>query len=112
MIPQGKDISKYIEGTTTEPNLMRGNDVKSDALNMMENGYVLLGYSDFYGPKVNENQAIEQGKKVKASIVIVYSKYKDTLSGATPLILPDIKTSTTNVTASVFGSSGFATGLW
>ena len=77
---------------------------------MFENGYALIGYSDFYGRKIDDSQAIEQGKKVKASIVIVYSKFKDTISGATPLILPDTKTSTTNVTASAFGSGGYATG--
>jgi hypothetical protein len=107
---QGKDISKYVEVSTTEPQLMRGTDVKSDGLKMMENGYILLGISDFYGRKFNENQAVDQAKKVNASIVIVYSKFMDTISGTTPLILPDTKTSTTNVIANVYGSSGYASG--
>ena len=85
---------------------MQGNDVKSDSFRMWENGYVLLGNSSFYGSQVSEDQAIKQAKKVKASVVIVYSKFKDTVSGAIPLSLPDIKTSTTNI----YGSSGFATG--
>jgi hypothetical protein len=107
---KGIDVAPYIEGTTADPQLMAGNDVKSDGLRMVENGYVLLGYSDFYGPKINENKAVEQAKKVKATVVIVYSKFKDTVSGASPLVLPDTKTSTTNVTASAFGSGGYATG--
>lgn len=107
---KGRDITKYIEVSTTEPKFMRGNNVESDALQMVENGYVLLGYSSFHGRKINENQAIEQAKKVNASMVIVYSKYLDTISGYTPLILPDTKTSLTNVTTSVYGSSGYATG--
>jgi membrane-associated protease RseP (regulator of RpoE activity) len=108
-ISHGADISKYIE-VTTEPKLFTGNDVKTDVIQMIENNYVLLGYSSFYGRKFNENQAIDQAKKVKASMVIVYTKYRDTISGYAPLILPDIKTSLTNVTASAYGSSGYATG--
>jgi membrane-associated protease RseP (regulator of RpoE activity) len=107
---QGRDINKYIEVSAIEPKLLNGNNVKSDIIQMIENGYVLLGYSNFYGRKINENQAIDQAKQVKASIVIVYSKYRDTISGYTPLILPDSKTSVTNVTASIYGSSGYATG--
>jgi membrane-associated protease RseP (regulator of RpoE activity) len=107
---KGIDISKFVDVTRTEPKLMIGNDVKSDSIQMAENGYACLGYSSFQGRKINESQAIEQAKKVNASIVLVYSKYLDTLSGYSPLILPDYKTSVTNVTASAYGSSGYATG--
>jgi hypothetical protein len=107
---QGKDVAKYTELTTTEPQLLRGNDVESDALKMAENGYVLLGYSSFHGRKINERGTIEQARKLKASTVLVYSKYLDTLSGYRPLILPETKTSVTSMTANVYGTSGYVSG--
>jgi len=59
---------------------------------MLENSYVLLGFSSFNAPHINQNQAIEQAKKVHAETVIVYSKYTHTLSGVTPVSSPTSET--------------------
>ncbi len=101
-------LDKYMEALTTEPQLMRGNDKIPDGFKMIANGYLLVGESAFMGKKFNENQAVEQAKKVNASLVLVYSKYVDTLSGLAPLTLPDVQTSTTYFTGNVVGASGFA----
>lgn len=83
----GKDISKIAEVATTGPELRKGNDVNAETIKMLEDGYLLLGSSNFYGQKIDESQAIEQAKKVKASIVIIYSKHKDTIYESTPPLL-------------------------
>ena len=81
---------------------------------MVEDGYGMIGYSSFTGPKFDENQAINQAKQVKASVVVVYSKYFDTKTGMRPLVLPDVKTSVSSGQAtaygSAFGSGGYASG--
>jgi membrane-associated protease RseP (regulator of RpoE activity) len=112
---RGMDTSNIIF-TTEEPKLLRGNmdTVDADCLQMAEEGYALLGYSSFHGPKFNENQAVNQARQLKASVVVVYSKYLDTQSGIQPIILPDIKTSVSSSQAtaygSAFGSGGYASG--
>lgn len=109
-LPEGVDKSNLIF-STEEPKVFRGNidDPEADILTMIENGYALLGYSTFIGPKFNENQAIAKAKELKASAVVIYSKYVDTLTGVQPVILPDIKTSVSNVQVNAYGSRGYAT---
>jgi C-terminal processing protease CtpA/Prc len=61
-------------------------DAKSCSLRAQEEGYEYLGMSSFYGPAQSSSreQIIEQAKKVGASMVLVRTKYKDTLSGVVP----------------------------
>jgi len=107
----GNDIRKNpnLEIVNVEPKLFRGNNQEEDTQKMLENGYILIGYSSFNAGNVSENGAIYQAKNVHASIVILYSKYTNTVSGVLPLTLPDRKTSTTNVQGNVYGSGGSAT---
>ncbi len=60
---QGADTSNAIF-TTEEPKLLQGNinNIEGDNLQMIENGYGLLGYSSFTGPQQNQNQAIAKAK--------------------------------------------------
>src|SRR5208337_4473772 len=83
---QGQDISILIFATG-EPTAFRGNDPEVDNMKMVEDGYWMLGYSSFTGPQQHENQAIEQAKQLKASVVVIYSKYFDTKSGIQPIVL-------------------------
>jgi hypothetical protein len=110
---RGMDTS-FLIFTTEEPKLFNGTDPKEDSLKMVEEGYALLGYSSFTGQKFNENQAIDKAKELKASVVVVYSKFFDTKSGIRPVVIPDIKTSTSSGKAtaygSAFGSGGYASG--
>ena len=61
-------------------------DTKSGGLQAQEEGYEYLGMSSFYGPAQSSSreQIIKQAKKVGASMVLVQTKYKDTLSGVVP----------------------------
>ncbi len=111
---KGRQDTSFFIYATEEPKLFRGTDPKADGLKMLEDGYFLLGYSSFTGPQFNENQAIEQAKQVKASVVVVYSKFLDTRSEIQPVVIPDIKTSTSSAQGtaygSAYGSGGYASG--
>ena len=47
---------------------------------MLENGYDMLGYSSFEAADVLPDQALEHARKIKADLVLVYTK----LSGSVP----------------------------
>jgi hypothetical protein len=64
---------------------------------------------------VTQAQAVEQGKKVGAAIVMVRSSYKDTLSGAVPYTVANpTQYATVNTTGTVnaYGSGGYANGTY
>ncbi len=107
----GIDITNNprFEITVGKPKLYRGNNQEEDYQTMLENGYALVGYSSFNAGNVNENGAYYQAKKVHASLVLLYSKYTNTVSGLLPLTFPDNKTSNTNIYGTVTGSKGSAT---
>ena len=75
----------------------------------MEDGYVFIGESSFYGPanRSNQDQAVDQGKKVGASVVLFKSQYMDTRSGVIPYTVanPNV-VSTVNTSGTVYGSNG------
>ena len=77
---------------TDEPRLITGGDSKRAVLDMYEEGYGLIGVSDFVGPAGKTDGALKQAKKVGAAIVVVMSKYQSTASGAMPLTLPTTTT--------------------
>ena len=107
-LTRGADITTNpkVVLTSEEPKLFNGNDPEKDALSMMENGYLMVGYSSFNAANVDLNGAIAQAKKVHASVILVYSKYTNTVSGVMPFTLPDTKTSTTSLYGNVYGSGG------
>lgn len=92
----------------SEPKLYRGNDQEKDVQSMLENGYGMVGYSSFNGGNIDENGALLQAKKIHASVVIIYSKYTNTVSSVMPLTLPDTQTSTTTLYGNAYGSGGYA----
>lgn len=106
----GMDVTKHpnVVLSTGEPKVIRGNIEEQDSLKMLEDCYYSVGYSSFNAGNVDENGAITQAKKVHASVVILYSKYTGSVSGALPLTLPDTKTSTTSMSGTAYGSRGYA----
>jgi hypothetical protein len=104
----GLDITKkpYVILSNDTPKIFRGSDLNIDYQRMLEDGYGLVGYSSFNAGNVNENDAISQAKKVHASVVLIYSRYTNTVSGVVPLTLPDTQTSSTNVYGNVYGPGG------
>ena len=56
------------------PKLYRGNTKAEDYQRMLRSGYELLGYSSFEAADVPPEQALEQARKVKADLVLVYTQ--------------------------------------
>ena len=56
------------------PKLYRGTTKTEDYQRLLRNGYELLGYSSFEAGDVPPEQALEQAKKVRADLVLVYSQ--------------------------------------
>lgn len=104
----GADISKLpaVILPTADPQLVVGRSADEDAQEMLERGYELVGYSSFNGAAQENKDAIAQAKKVHAAVVMVYSEYSHTVSGATPLILPNVQTSQTSLRG-LGASNGF-----
>jgi C-terminal processing protease CtpA/Prc len=61
-------------------------DTKSCKLRAQEQGYEYLGISSFYGAAESSSpeEFINQAKKVGASMVLVQTKFKDSVSGVVP----------------------------
>jgi len=110
----GIDVSKspMVILPTGEPKIFSGNNIDQDAQKMYEDGYNLLGFSSFNAGNVGKDKLIHQAKKVKAEVIVFYSKYTNTLSGVVPLTLPDNHTITTNYSGmgnsqgNIYGSNG------
>ena len=105
-----------IEHSTGEPKIYTySDDPKSDLLRAAENGYLMIGTSSFYGPPATMTRAqlVAEAKKVGASMVLIHSQYKDTISGTVPYTVanpPQISTVNTSGTVNAYGSGGYATG--
>ena len=89
----------------------------ADNHKLQQDGYVYLGEASFYmnANKVSESQAVEQGKKVGAAVILIHSEYKDTVSGAVPYTVqnaPIVSTVNTSGTVNVNGAGGYATGTY
>ena len=96
---------------------LHSNDVQADAKRLREDGYIYIGSSSFYGPanRSNQSQALEQGKKVGAAIVLFKTEYMDTQSGVVPYTVanpPIVSTVNTSGTVNSYGSNGYASGTY
>lgn len=89
---------------TDQPKLIQGSNIENDSKEMLENGYLLLGVSNFNAGNVNQNSALKHAKKIHADTVIVYSGYTNTVSGSMPLTVPNTQTSYHS--GSIYGSGG------
>ena len=72
---------------------------------------MFIGESSFYGPanRSNQNQAVTQGKKVGATVVLFKSEYMDTRSGVIPYTVANPPVvSTVNTSGTVYGNNGSA----
>ncbi|MDO8734487.1 MAG: PDZ domain-containing protein [Elusimicrobiota bacterium] len=70
--------------------------MKDDSMDMLENGYLLIGKSTFKSPPLNEEQALDQAKKVGADIVLTKKEYVGTVTESVPMTeyLPDRRNTT------------------
>jgi hypothetical protein len=85
------------------------------AAQLEEQGYILIGTSSFYGPasKVTKSQAVTQGEKIGAALILIKSQYMDTVTQTIPVTVPNaprVSTVNTAGTVSTYGNGGYATG--
>ncbi|MGD0078889.1 MAG: PDZ domain-containing protein [Sedimentisphaerales bacterium] len=104
----GKDITQEPRMilSSSEPKLVQGTNADADVKKMLENSYVLIGYSSFNSGNVNQQSALEQAKKIHAEIVIVYSRYTHTLQGVMPITTPDTRAYSSYNSGTIYGSNG------
>lgn len=96
--------------TSNKPQLFTGDDPDTDFVKMYENGFNLIGFSSFNGVEnINQNLAIKKAENLHASIVLIYKKYSDTVSGTSVLTLPDTQTSTTTLFGNAYSRGGMTT---
>ncbi len=71
------------------PALYRGTaDVRADVRALNQNGYAELGEASFGGGTADVQQALDQGVRIHAAMVVVYGQLSAPQGGATPAPLP------------------------
>lgn len=111
--PKTKSAPSPFMPSPAEPELRFGSEPKADYLNMVEDGYALVGYSSFYGPAENPASAKSKAKSIHAAVVVVYSSNPRTTSETVPTLdlsfIADAlnpKTATTQTSGTIAGSGG------
>jgi hypothetical protein len=66
------------------PRVFTTNNEVRDEVSLLENGYTPIGYASFNAASVNASDAARQGKLVGAAVVLLYSRYRNTETGALP----------------------------
>jgi hypothetical protein len=80
----------------------------ADARKLIENGYACIGTSSFNAAEVNSSKALAQARKLQAAIVVVQSKYRNTVSGTIPFTTQDPpQVVTTYNQGSLYGTGGY-----
>ena len=67
-----KGFKSFLDNPKTK--IMRGWEQKTDNIKMLEDGYDLMGHSNFTGPNVSPNLALEHAKSIKADMVLIYDR--------------------------------------
>jgi hypothetical protein len=91
--------------------LYSSSNVDRDGVELLRRGYFVIGTSAFNAGmnRVSRGQLEEQANQVGAQVVLVYSRYTNSVTTAIPLTLPASSTTTSTGTATVYGSGGSAT---
>mgnify|MGYP006088607883 FL=1 len=76
---------KGFQSFSKNPNtkMMRGWAQKTDKFKMLEDGYDLMGHSNFTGPYTSPNLALQHAKSIKADMVLLYDRQINDSSRAT-----------------------------
>jgi len=109
---RGRSVSsiKSPEAIKQEPELRFGQDPKQDGDTMLENGFICIGESNFNGPLASNDKAIEQANNIQADVVVIYSKFRNNVSGTVPFVVQGPQQQVvTNQSGSIYGSRGGVT---
>src|SRR5580704_2255867 len=117
-IPERLLVPPYVVAPPATPIVYTySSDPKADAHKLVQDGYIYLGQASFNGNanRVSQSQAVEQGKKVGAAVILIHSEYMRTESGVIPYTVqnaPVVATINTGGTVNVSGSGGYASGTY
>jgi hypothetical protein len=64
----------HSQQSSPEPQLFSGKRREDDNIMMLENGYDLMGFSEFEAGDIAPAQAIDHGRNIKADTILVYVK--------------------------------------
>lgn len=67
------------------PKVVSSKDLKEDSLGMRENGFLLIGHSSFNSTYLDEEQALDQARRVGAEVVLVSQRYINTVTQSVPM---------------------------
>ena len=80
-IQSPKGFQSFSKNLNTK--MMRGWDQKTDKFKMLEDGYDLMGHSNFTAPYTSPNLALQHAKSIKADMVLLYDRQINDSSRAT-----------------------------
>lgn len=83
-----------------------GSEPTQDAVRLYEEGFRPIGESVFYGPESGLDLAKSQARKVGADQVVVYKRFRDTVSTAVPITTPTHSTTYSYGSATAIGPYG------
>lgn len=106
-VPDARKEANYIP-TSDQIRILQSTDIDKDTKQLMIKGYVPIGQSSFNSGdnRINEQQVYEQAQKVGAQIVLTASKYTNTVSGSTPVVIPNVTQTYSSGSASAYGLGG------
>lgn len=104
---EGKELNTLnVIVTGLEPKVISGNNPDEDYKKMIEDGFAMIGYSSFTAGGIDQNDAVKFARDLKADIVIIYSKFLNTVSGSMPISTPTTQTTYSTANATAYGSNG------
>ena len=105
---EGRAKIKSIHGNA--PVELRTVTTEDDVLNMIEDGYVSIGYASFNGPYTPMSLAVDTAEKHGAALALLDIRYKETKQYTSVMFLPSTSTSYTygSVNATAYGPGGTA----
>jgi|TARA_B110000008_G_scaffold276732_1_gene316578 hypothetical protein len=80
-IQSPKGFQSFSKNLNTK--MMRGWNQKTDKFKMLEDGYDLMGHSNFTAPYTSPNLALQHAKSMKADMVLLYDRQINDSSRAT-----------------------------
>lgn len=106
-VPDARKEANYVP-TSDQIRIMQSTDIDKDTKQLMVKGYVPIGQSSFNSgdSRINEQQVYEQAQKVGAQVVLTASKYTNTVSGSTPVVVPNVTQTYSSGSATAFGLGG------
>lgn len=104
-IDELKDVQTLAKGE--EPTITFATDLERDIKVARSKGYIPIGGASFNGTPDSESAITKHAKSWGAVLVLVSSKFTNTATTTTPLLLPS--TQTTTGSGAIYGSQGSAT---